>query len=125
MTLRNLIKRAKFICSDESLVNEEIKYPPKACHEVNDYPMCIKNKIGQQEFSDNQSKNRTAEINETPNKIQLIFPYSGKQGKKLMTKKKKHIKKTLPENMQTIVAYQSKKVFTEFNVKQNFIIKVI
>ena len=87
--------------------------------------MCIKNKIGQQEFSDNQSKNRTAEINETPNKIQLIFPYSGKQGNKLMTKKKKHIKKTLPENMQTIVTYQSKKVFTEFNVKQNFIIKVI
>ena len=87
--------------------------------------MCIKNKIGQQEFSDNQSKNRTAEINETPNKIQLIFPYSGKQGKKLMTKKKKHIKKTLPENMQTIVTYQSKKVFTEFNVKQNFIIKII
>lgn len=33
------------------------------------------NKIVQQELIDNQSKNATAETNETPNNVQLILPY--------------------------------------------------
>ena len=70
---RNLIKRAKLICSDESLVNEEMKYLTKVFHEVNDYPMSIINTIAQQELSDSQSKNRRAENNKTFNKIQLNF----------------------------------------------------
>ena len=44
-TLRN---EAKFICSDESLVNEEMKYLAKVFHEVNDYPMSIINKTAPQ-----------------------------------------------------------------------------
>ena len=116
-TLRNLIKRAKLISSDESLVNEEMKYLTKVFHEVNDYPMSIINTIAQQELNDSQSKNRRAETNETSNKIQLILPYSGKQGKKLITKMKKHIRKTLPDNVQAIVTYQSKKLSTKFKVK--------
>ena len=64
-TLRNLIKRAKLICSDESLVKEEIKYLTKVLHEVNDYPMPIVNTIAQQELNDSQSKNRRAETNKT------------------------------------------------------------
>ena len=35
-TLRNLIKQAKLICSDESLVNKEIKYLTNVFHVVND-----------------------------------------------------------------------------------------
>ena len=62
-TLRNLIKGAKRICSDESLVNEKMKYLTKVFHEVNNYPMSIINKIGQQELNDSQSKNRRAETN--------------------------------------------------------------
>ena len=77
-TLRSFIKPAKLICSDESLMKEEIKYLTKVFHEVNDYPMSIINTIAQQELNDSQSKNRRAETNETPNKIQLNLPYSGK-----------------------------------------------
>ena len=40
-----------------------------------------------------------------------------KPGKKLITKMKKHIRKTLPENVQTIVTYQNKKLSTKLNVK--------
>ena len=54
-TLRNLIKRAKLICSDESLMNVEMKYLTKVFHEVNDYPMSIINSIAQQELNDSQS----------------------------------------------------------------------
>ena len=116
-TLRNLIKRAKLIRSGESLVKEEIKYLTKVFHEVNDYPMSIINTVAQQELNDSQSKNRRAETNQTSNKIQLNLPYSGKKGKKLITKMKKYIRKTLPENVQAIVTHQTKKLSTRFNVK--------
>ena len=46
-TLRNLIKQAKLICSDESLVNKEIIYLTNVFHVVNDCSMSIKNKIAQ------------------------------------------------------------------------------
>ena len=90
-----------------------MKYLTKVFHEVNNYPMSIINTIAQQELKDSQSKNRRAEINETSNKIQLILPYSGKQGKKL----KKHIRKTLPENVHVLVTYQSKELSSKFKVK--------
>ena len=79
--------------------------------------MSIINTIAQQELNNSQSKNRRAETNETSNKTQLILQYSRKQGKKLMTKMKKHIRKTLPENVQVIVTYQSKKLSIKFKFK--------
>ena len=79
--------------------------------------MPIINTIAQQELNDCQSKNRRAETDETSNKIQLNLTYSGKQGKKLITRIKKYIRKTLPENVQAIVTYQSKRLSTKFNVK--------
>ena len=87
----------------------------KVLHEVTDYPVSIISKIAQQRLNDSQSKNN--ETNETSNKIQLILTYSGKQGKKLKKKMKKYIRKTLTENVQVIVTYQSKKLSTKFNVK--------
>ena len=40
-TLRNLIKRAKVICSDESLVNEKMIYLTKVFHYVNNYSITL------------------------------------------------------------------------------------
>ena len=85
----------------------EMKYLAKVFHEVNNYPMSIINKTAPQELHDSESKSRRAEPNETPNTIEVILPYSGKQGNKSITKIKKHIWKTLPESIQTIVIYQS------------------
>ena len=90
-------------------MKEEIKCLTKVFHEVNDYPMSIINTIAQQELNDSQSKNRRAEANGTSNKIQPNLPYSGKKGKKLITKMKKY--------REVIVTYQTKKLSTRFNVK--------
>ena len=65
-------------------------------HEVTDYPMSIISKIAQHLLHDSQSKNN--EANKTSHKIQLLLPYSRKQGKKLITKMEKYVRKTLPEN---------------------------
>ena len=92
-----------------------MKYQTKGFHEVNNYLMSIINKIPQQELNDSQSKSRRAETNKIPNKIPLILPYSGNQGKKLITKMKKHIRKTLPGNIHTIVTYQSRKLSAKVN----------
>ena len=86
-----------------------MKYLTKVFHEVSDYLTSIINTIPQQEFNHSQINNRGAGTNKISKKIQLILPYSGKQGKKLTTKMKKYIRKTLSENVQAIVTYQSKK----------------
>ena len=57
-TLRNLIKQAKLICSDEGLVKEEMKYATKVFHQVNDYRMSIRNTILQQKFNDTETKKK-------------------------------------------------------------------
>ena len=79
--------------------------------------MSIINATAQAELNDIESKTRRAETNEASNKIQLVLPYPRKQGKKLITKMEKHIRKTLPENVQAIVTYQIKKLSTKFNIK--------
>ena len=111
-TLRNLIKRAKLICSGDGLVKEEMKYLANLFQEDTNYPMSIINTIAQQELNDSQSKNRRAETYETSNDIQLIFSYSLKQGKKSITRMKKYMRKILPEKVQAVVTYQSKKLST-------------
>lgn len=74
-----------------------MKYLTKVFHYVNNYPMPIINETAQQELNNNQNKNRRAETNETLNEIELILLYSENQGKKLIAKMKKHIRKALPE----------------------------
>ena len=46
-----------------------------------------------------------------------MLPYNGKQGKKLLSKMKKHLNKLLPTEVKTTVTYQGKKLGTEFQLK--------
>lgn len=45
------------------------------------------------------------------------MPYSRNQEMKLIIKMRKHIRETLPENIQTRVTYQTKTLSTKFHVK--------
>ena len=74
-TLRNLIKRAKPICSEESLVNEEMKYLKKVFHEVNNYSMSVINKLHKKSLMIVKVKIGK----QKPIKLPIGFlPYSGK-----------------------------------------------
>ena len=65
--------------------------------------------------NDSQSNShRTSDTNKTPNKVQLILPYSGKQEIKLIAKMKKYIRKTLAENIQTIVTIRATNCLQSF-----------
>ena len=46
-----------------------------------------------------------------------MVPYSENQGHKLLSKMKKQLKKTLPEDVNTIISYKSTKLSTKFPVK--------
>ena len=46
-----------------------------------------------------------------------MLPYNGKQGNKFLSEMKKHLNKSLPTEVKTIVTYQSKKLETKFQLK--------
>ena len=50
---------------------------------------------------------------DTEQKIQLLVPYSGKQGYQLLSKLKKKLERTLADN----ISYKSTKLSTKFPVK--------
>ena len=59
-----------------------------------------------------ETKNHDTEQN-----LQLFVPYSGKQGHRLLLKMKKQLKRTLPDDVKTIISYKSTKLSTKFPVK--------
>ena len=112
-------------------MNEEIKYLTKVFYEINEYPMPIMSKIAKNTgqywleitpYSDTlhavnnsqSNSNRTSDTKKTQNKVQLILPYSEKQGIKLIAKIKKYIRKTLPENIETIVTIRARNCLQSF-----------
>ena len=117
-TLRNLIKRAKSISSSELLLRNEISYLRHIFTEYNDFPLKLVNNIIDQELSQLVPQETTKpHSKETQQTLQLMVPYSGKQGHKLLSKMKKQLKKTLPEDVNTMISYNSTKLSTKFPVK--------
>ena len=87
-TLRNLIKRANIGSSTKLLLRNEIDYIRKVFTENNDYPQKVVNHIIDQELSQPlEAETMETENNDTEQKIQLLVPYSGKQGHQLQLKK--------------------------------------
>ena len=54
---------------------------------------------------------------ETQQTLQLMVPYSGNLGHKLLSKMKNQLKKTLPHDVNTRISYKSAKVSNKFPVK--------
>ena len=53
----------------------------------------------------------------TEQKIQLLNPHFGKQGRQLLSKMKKQLKRTLPDDIKTMISYKRMKLSTIFPVK--------
>ena len=93
--MRNLVKRAKFISSSEFLLRNEISYLRHIFTEYNDFPLKVANNIIDQELSQSAQQETTKpQSKETQQTLQLMAPYSGNHGHKLLSK----IKKTVKEN---------------------------
>ena len=62
-------------------------------------------------------RSRSSENHDTEQKMQLLVPYSRKQGHQLLSKMKKQLKRTLPDDIQTMISYKSTNLSTKFLVK--------
>ena len=91
----------------------------KVFTENNDYSLKVVNHIIDQELSQSleveamETKNRNTE-----QKIQIFVPFCGKQRHQLLSKMKKQLKRTLPDDIKTIISYKSTKLSTKFPVKK-------
>ena len=96
-TSRKLIKRTILISSSELLLSHEMNFIQNIFTKSNDYPLKVANKITDQEFSQLAQEGPMETKNQhTLKNIQLMVPYSGKQGHQLQSKmKKKTIKKII------------------------------
>ena len=115
--LRSLVKRTKTVCSTSVLLHQEIEHLKAIFTEINEYPIKTANTIINQELHRSQRIQNTIINNEGIKKVQIMLPYNGKQGNKFLSKMKKHLNKSLPTEVKTIVTYQSKKLETKFQLK--------
>ena len=113
-TLRNLVKRAKTVCSTTMLLDQEIEQLKAVFTGINEYSIKTVNRIINQELHQSQRLQNTVINNGGIQKVQIMLPYNGKQGHKLLSKMKKHLNKSLPTEVKTAVTYQSKKLGTKF-----------
>ena len=114
--LRNIITRAKNISSIEDLLNHEIEYLKTVFWNINYFLKNIVNNIVQQELlKPLKQQDVINDSQENCVNLRLILPYDAKQ--------KEHnlhwrwLKKVLPDNVKTMVTYQSKKLASRFPVK--------
>ena len=116
--LRNLITREKNINSTEDLLNLELEQLKTVFCNINDFPKNVVNNTIQHELSKSiKQQDVISDTKETCKNLKLILPYAGKQGAQLTSKMKKQLKKVLPDNLKTMVTYQSKKLLSKLPVK--------
>ena len=82
--------------------------------EYNEFPLKVVNQELSQLVQLETTKSQSKETQET---LQFMAPYSRNQGHKLLPQMKKQFKKTLPEDVNTVISYKSTKLSTKFLVK--------
>ena len=100
-TLRGIIKRAISVCSNNELLQAELKHIKTVFKEINQYPTHTIERIILEEKTKSQSPEINNENQTNTNKeektIQCVLPYAGDKGVTLIKKMKK--KNKLPEKV--------------------------
>ena len=99
------------------LLHQEIEHLKAVFTGINEYPIRTVIRTINQELHQTQTLQNTVTNNRGVQKVQIMLPYNGKQGNKLLSKMKKHLNKSLPTEVKTTVTYQSKKLGTKFHIK--------
>ena len=119
-TLRSLIQRAHIVCSTEVKYQDELKHITSVFTKINGYPYSVVQQI-RNKFKFNEVVNTEREIeNNVDQNIKtplLKLPYKGNMGMNIINKYKKILKNHLPSNVQPRVVFNSKKLSSNFNIK--------
>ena len=99
------------------LLHQEIEHLKVVFTGINEHPIKTVNRTVKQELHRTQRLQNTIITNGSIQKVQIMLPYNGKQGNKLLDKVKKHLNKSLSTKVKTTVTYQSKQLGTKFQLK--------
>ena len=99
--LRNLVKRAKTVCSTTILLHQKVEHLKALFSGINEYPIKIVNRTVNQELYRTHRLQNTVINNGGTQKVQVMLPYNGTEGNKLLFKMKKHLNKSLPLEVKT------------------------
>ena len=75
-SLKNLIQRSTWICSNEKLFEDELKYLKNVFIKVKDYPQKLVNSIIKIELEKNSSNQQEVTTNAASRQTQLCLPYA-------------------------------------------------
>ena len=120
-TLKSLISRAYMICSNQGVLEKELKHLKSTFHKKNRYPLwminqvmeTVKETINTETISTNQLGTLEANNDKLPS---LILPYAGPKGKNIKSMNN-NIQRILPDIVKTRITYTGRKLGTKFQIK--------
>ena len=121
-TLKSLISRAYMVCSNETLLEKELKHLKHVFHKINGYPWWVIDQVSTS-FQENINKSKSSEYyhdtSEQPAEkmYSLILPYAGPKGNSIIKTMKNNLNRILPDNVKTRVTYSGQKLSTKLQIK--------
>ena len=120
-TLRNLIKRAKTICSTKENFIAETRRLQKVFQERNQYPKRVVENVINKEIETTKTEIKPNNISQNDNnaktKVTLTIPYAGKKGENLVKKLRKELEAITENKLDIGIIYKSTKLATKLPVK--------
>ena len=121
-TLKSLISRAYMVCSNETLLEKELKHLKHVFHKINGYPWWVIDQVSTS-FQENINKSKSSEyypdtLEQPVEKMHsLILPYAGPKSNTIIKTMNNSLKRILPDNVKTRVTYTGQKLGTKFQNK--------
>ena len=110
------------ICSNQSLLEKELKHLKNSFHKKNGYPMWMINqvmeKVKETNNTETTSANELDTLEENNDKLHsLILPYAGPKGKSIIKSMNNNMQQILPNNVKTRITYTGRNLGTKFQIK--------
>ena len=109
------------ICSNQSLLEKELKHLKNTFHKKNGYPLWMINQVMEtvKETINTEtiSTNQLGTLEANNDKLHsLVLPYAGPEGKNII-KSMNNIKQIIPNNVKTRITYTGRKLGSKFQIK--------
>ena len=110
------------VCSNETLLEKELKHLKHVFHKINGYPWWVIDQVSTS-FQENINKSKSSAyypdtLEQRVEKMySLILPYAGPKGNIIIKTMSNSLKHILPDNVNTRITYTGQKHGTKFQKK--------
>ena len=117
-SLQTLVSRAFKVCSNDQLLENEIKQFKKVISDINGYPnWIIEQTIEKVKNQNEMTRSTQVTTNTEENEHLLMLPYKGKVGETTLKSLRNTLKSVIPENNTCKIIYTRTKLASKFNIK--------